>query len=280
MASVFKLALPLALLAASLLPAGVRADGHQEPSAQSPGLPAALAANPNRPTDSNSADVLDPGILQWEYGYSREWYGRGAFQNLIVGEWRFGLVRNMEVRWGGNPWIRDSVSGAEHEGFGDQYFSAQYRFHEANGSAPALAASYDVTIPAASKAQGLGSGRFDHSLAFLASKDVRSFTFDFNALYNLIGREDSSLRDHNGEFFLGAQKNIYGPFTLMAELGGETRLNADGNASASNLWAIAFRARPRVVLDGGIEVGITNGAAPKRIFFGVTYAVANLYSKH
>lgn len=278
MASISTLTLPMALLVASLLLTALRADGNQDQSAQSAG--AALEANPNRPTDSNSADVLDPGILQWEYGFSREWDGGGAFQNLVVGEWRFGLLRNVEVRWGGNPWIRNSAVGGEHQGFGDQYFSAQYRLHEEKNSAPALAASYSVTVPVANQSQGLGSGRFDHCFAFLASKEIHSFTFDFNVLYNLIGREDSGVRDHNGQFFLAAQRSIYGPFSMMAELGGQTRLNSREDASASNLWAMAFRARPRVVLDGGIEVGITKGAPPKRIFFGITYAVADLHSKH
>jgi len=276
----FKATLPVIFVAVLLLPASLRAAGNQEQQTQLTDTGTGLEANPNRPTDSNSADVLDPGVLQWEYGYSREWDGGGAFQNLIVGEWRFGLLRNVEVRWGGNPWIRDSTANSEREGFGDQYFSAQYRFRGEKGNLPALAASYSLTAPAASESLGLGSGRFDHCFAFLASKEARSFTFDFNALYNLIGRDDSNVRDHNGQFFLGAQQAVYGPLSLMAELGGQTRLNSDEGPSATNLWAIAFRARPRIVLDGGIEVGITNGTPPKRIFFGITYAVANLYAKN
>jgi hypothetical protein len=34
---------------------------------------------------------------------------------------------------------------------------------------------------------------------------------------------------------------------------------------------------PRLVVDGGIDVGITHGAPQKRFFAGVTYSITNIY---
>jgi|SRR5690348_3246962 len=51
-----------------------------------------------------------------------------------------------------------------------------------------------------------------------------------------------------------------------------TALRTDGNQDHNrrSRRAMAFRARPRVVLDGGIEVGIAKGAPPKRFFSPVS----------
>lgn len=248
-------------------------DEQQSPSSDQ------LEANPNRPSNSNSAEVLSPGIVQWEYGFSREWAGAGAHENEIVGEWRFGIWKNAEIRWGENPWLQDTASGVSHEGLGNEYFSGQYRFHEEKGYTPTVSASYTITFPTANEAAGLSSGRVDQTATVLVSKEIHKFTCDFNADYNLVGREGAPGHDANGTFYLTFEKEIHSKLSMIGEWGGETRLNADEGLSAGNLWALTYQIRPRVVLDGGIEIGITQGAPPKRAFFGVTYAVGNVYAR-
>jgi len=41
---------------------------------------------------------------------------------------------------------------------------------------------------------------------------------------------------------------------------------------------VTYQANPRLVLDGGVDMGVTSGAPQGRIFLGITYAVSNLYS--
>jgi hypothetical protein len=239
-----------------------------------------LEANPNRPSDSNSADLLKPGVLQLEYGYSREWVSKDEAQSTIDGEVRFGLMKNLEVRWGGNPWIRDATTSATNQGFGDQYLATQWRFREAGKRTPSLALSYVINLPAADERQGLGSGRVDNSFIFLTSKEIRGFTCDFNAVYNLIGRKKADGHDQNGEFFLTFQHGIYRGLSLISEWGGDTQLNSTDGGFATNLWALTFQPQPKVVLDVGFEAHDAPGGPPKRIFFGITYAVSNLYRRH
>jgi hypothetical protein len=66
----------------------------------------------------------------------------------------------------------------------------------------------------------------------------------------------------------------------LLTVGGETGLNAQTPAFATTLWAVTYKVHRQVVLDTALDVGITNGAPHKRILFGFTYAVANLYARH
>jgi len=239
-----------------------------------------LEASPNRPSSSNSADVLEPGVLQWEYGWSREWGTEGDRQSAFGGELRFGVRRNVEFRWGGDSHVSVSNGTGGHDGFGDQYFSGQFPFKQQSARAPALAFSYAIKVPTADESQGLGSGRVDHTLAFLLIKEVHKISCDFNADYQAIGQEGASGFDQNGALILTFQRSVYGPLSLIGEMGGETRLNAQTPAFATTLWAVTYKVHRQVVLDTALDVGITNGAPHKRILFGFTYAIANLYSRH
>src|SRR5690348_15046210 len=157
----------------------------------------ALKVNPNRPSSSNSADVLAPGVLQWEYGFSKEWGADTDRQSALGGEVRFGVGRNVEFRWGGNSLINNTSATTYARGFGDQYFSGQIRLREESREAPALALSYAIKLPTADQSQGLGTGRVDHSWTFLASKEVRKITCDFNLGYQFVGRENTTGHNQN-----------------------------------------------------------------------------------
>lgn len=245
------------------------------------GLPwESFEASPNRPSSSNAAEVLDPGDLQIEYGFSREWGAEGDRQTTLGGELRFGVWRRVEIRWGGDPLVNNSFESEHAQGFGDQYFSGQYQFlKESETGAPALAVSYSIKAPTADASRGLGSGRVDHAWTFLASKDIHHFTWDFNAGYQLIGRENSTEFDQNGLLILTFQRQIAGPLSLIGEVGGQSRLGDQSPAFATTLWALSYRLHRQVVIDAAMDVGITNGAPRKKILFGVTYAIANLYHR-
>lgn len=263
-----------------LAPAAVWAQESIEPQQSAEGgADEALEASPNRPSSSNSADVLKPGVLQWEYGFAKEWGASGDRQSAIGGELRFGVMRNLEFRWGGDSLTTLTTDATQTRGFGDQYFSGQYRFLRETKKRPALAVSYAIKVPTAKEALGLGSGRVDHSWTFLASKEIGKFTCDFNAGYQLVGKEGTTGYDSNGIAILTFQRTVYRKLSAIGEIGAESRLGAQAPAFATTLWALTYQLHRQVVIDGGIDVGITPGAPHKRILFGLTYAIANLYGR-
>jgi methyl-accepting chemotaxis protein len=73
------------------------------------------------------------------------------------------------------------------------------------------------------------------------------------------------------------QRKLYGPLSAIGEIGAETRLGAQNPAFATTLWALTYQVHRQVVIDAAFDVGITQGAPHKRILFGLTYAIANLY---
>src|SRR5262249_41636469 len=236
-------------------------------------------ANPRRPANSHSADVLVPGLLQAEYGYLREWERDGNFQNALGGELRFGVSRKIEFRWGGNFLVYDEFPGSGPHGFGDQLFTGEYHFKNQSSLFPALAASYTVKAPTANETVGLGTGRYDHLFTLLVSKQIHKFTVDTNLTYQILGQPGTSSYDQNGVVLLTVSHSLYGPVTIIAEVDGYSRLNPQTPAYALTLWALSYKVHRKVFLDVAVLPGITQGAPHKRVAFGVTYAIANLYPR-
>lgn len=235
-----------------------------------------MVANPNRPTVANPADITQYGVLELEYGWNRVWPGGGAREYDFGGLLKFGLLCDVELRWTSTNFLSQSDAAGTQSGFGDNWLGPQIRVYRQTAHVPTLAVSYAVKIPSASEAQGLGSGRVDHSFSFLASKDVKDFHFDFNSNWYLIGRANGF--DRNELLTLSLSHPLHGGLGITAEFYGETRLNSGTPAFASNLWALTYKFAPRLVVDGGIDVGLTSAAPNKRVFAGVTYSIANLYS--
>ena len=237
-----------------------------------------IQANPNRPTVANPADITQYGVLELEYGWDRASLGSGARVSDTGGLLKFGLLCDIELRWtmGNALWENDLAGGQA--GTGDNWFGPQIRFYRQTPRVPSMAFSYAAKAPTASTAKGLGSGRVDHSFTLLESKDVLGTHFDFNQTYFLIGRQSSPGFDGNWQLNMAFSHPIVGHLQFTGEFYGMTELNSSQPAFASGLWALTYAITPRLVVDGGMDTGLTNGAPQKRIFAGVTYSIANIYS--
>jgi hypothetical protein len=163
-------------------------------------------------------------------------------------------------------------------GTGDNWFGPQIRFYHQTAHVPTLSIAYAVKAPTASTTKGFGSGRVDHAITMLESKDLAGFHFDVNETYFLIGRQNASGFDENLQMNLALSHPLKGHLSINGEFYGDTELNASQPAFASTLWALTYGITPRLVIDGGIDEGLTHGANQKRVFAGVTYSIANLYS--
>lgn len=249
------------------LPGGLRAQCPSAPQGH-------LAHNANRPTVADPADISEQGVLEVEYGWERDWLPGAARAHSFNGLLKFAASCDLEIRWGPDPFV--SMGGER--GSGDNWLGAQYRFHHQTARMPTLAGSYMVKLPSASAAKQLGSGRVDHEFKFLASKDVRSVHFDFNASVLLVGRPLTNGFDHNSEINLAFSRSLKGKLGVTGEIYGDTRLNPETPAFVSNLWALTYTITPRLIVDSGIDVALTPDAPfHKRFVTGFVYSVAELY---
>ena len=236
-----------------------------------------IAANPNRPTVANPADITQYGVLELEYGWDRLWLGEGVQQASVGGLLKFGALCDVELRWNTISFLSQTDATGNHPSFGDNWLGPQIRVYRQTKRVPTLAFGYAIKIPSASTEAGLGTGLVDHAFTFLTSKDIGKFHFDFNATQLLIGRPNMSGFDKNQELNLAFSHVIRGRLQFTGEFYGETRLNQTVPGFASSLWALTYTVVPRLVVDGGFEAGLTSGGPHRHAFVGATYSIANLY---
>jgi hypothetical protein len=208
----------------------------------------------------------------------RQWPGSGANRDDLSGGLRLGLTPNLDLHWSSGAFVHLMNGDGNRTGYGDNWLGLRYRFLKQAKYHPSLGLFYDAKIPSASATLGLGSGEVDHSISFLASKDVRKLHFDFNLIELLAGRPAAPGVDHDTGFALATWYPLNRRLSVVVEPYGYTLLNQSDPAWASVTLGFNYKVQPRLYLDTGLDVGVTHYAPQKRVFVGVTYAIANVYS--
>jgi hypothetical protein len=238
--------------------------------------PDSLAANPNRPTVANPADITQYGVLELEYGFDRFWNGGDQRQTSFGGLLKFAVLCDVELRWNTTSYIWQTTSAGTQAGIGDNWLGPQVRIRKQTALVPSLAFSYSFKFPAESS-NGVRTDRVDHALTFLASKDVKGVHFDFNATHFWIGNATQPGYDGNDQINLAFSHGVYRGLQFTGEFYGNTSLNRDNPGFGSSLWALTYTVTPRLVIDSGLEAGLSSGAPRKHFFVGFTYSIAELY---
>src|SRR5258705_1373234 len=90
---------------------------NQDPQATDPSDIAIITAVPNRPTFSTTAESVQSGVFEIEYGFEA-----GDGHQNINGLLKFGLTKNLELRFANNLLERDAgVAGLGDSGAGFKY---------------------------------------------------------------------------------------------------------------------------------------------------------------
>ena len=238
---------------------------------------ATIVSVPSRPTVTSATDTTECGVAEVEYGLERQWPGNGANRDDLTGGLRFGITPSLDFHWASSDFLHVMDSSGNRTGFGDTWLGLRYRFLKQTRLHPGLGLYYLAKIPSADASQGLGSGLVDHSLSFLASKDMQKIHFDFNLIELFIARCDAPGFDHQTGFALANWYPVTKRISIVLEPYGYTTLNGPAPAFASVTAGFNYKVQPRLYLDSGLDTGVSAGAPRKRIFVGVTYAVANVY---
>lgn len=239
-----------------------------------------IVSVPNRPGVANPADATQKGVLEIEYGWDRAFRSQN-FKTYTdaVGFIRFGLTDDIELHLGMVNYVsqRSQEHDGRRSGIGDTFPGFKYRLLEQNDVWPTLSFAYDVKIPTASRKKGLGSGRVDHNLTFLASKNLLGLDWDFNYVLGWIGKEGKKSFDDSHLFAVAFARPLFGPLGITGEIYGGPRINRKIAGFASTDWALTYSVNPRVTLDAGVDVGLTSAARDITYFAGITIAVIDLY---
>src|SRR6266850_1642528 len=135
-----------------------------------------ITAVPNRPTFASTAEMVQLGVFEIEYGFEA---ARGH-QN-INGLLKWGAVKNLELWFLNNPIDRDAGTA----GLGDSGAGFKYKLFPQMKARPTVAILYVATLPTAKP--GLGAGAMAHLVQFLVSKDFGKHHFDVNEGVQFVG---------------------------------------------------------------------------------------------
>jgi hypothetical protein len=244
-------------------------DKNQDPQLTDPSDIAIITAVPNRPTFSTTAESVQSGVFEVEYGFE---VGNGH-QN-INGLLKFGVTKNLELRFANNPIERDfGVAGR-----GDSGAGFKYKLVEEKSWYPTFSVLYTAFIPTATADVGLGA--MGHSAGILVSKDFGKHHFDFNETAQWLGRPGGNGFDRNYFTALAYSHGVRGKLGMTAEVAGFSRTNVTTPATMTVMGAGIYNVSSRCIVDFGIYVA-AYGQLPRVTFFsGVTYSVADLYHHH
>src|SRR2546430_17649980 len=136
-----------------------------------------IPAVPNRPTFASTAEMVQFGVFEIEYGLE----AAKGHQN-INGLLKWGAVKNLELWFLHNPIERDAGTA----GLGDSGAGFKYKLFPQMKARPTAAILYLATLPTARPE--LGAGAMAHLVQFLVSKDLGKHHFDVNLGMQFVGR--------------------------------------------------------------------------------------------
>jgi hypothetical protein len=228
-----------------------------------------IAAVPNRPTFASTAETVQRGVFELEYGFEAA-LGHQNINGLL----KWGVLKNLELWFLNNPIERDAgVAGR-----GDSGAGFKLGIISQKKTVPKIAVLYVATLPTATA--GLGAGAFGHSVQLLVSKDFGKHHFDVNEGVQLVGRPGASGYDRNYFTALSYAHPLNGKWGYTGEIAGFSQTNAATPATMTLLLAPTYNLTPRLILDGGAYFAVY-GNLPRVTFFGgVTYSIADLYHRH
>jgi hypothetical protein len=236
---------------------------------------------PSRPSLANPAEIQRAGVLQIEYGYDANFRSRELHTEQTAPlALRFAATSRLLLELDLDTFKSetDETTRERETGIGDARLGLQVVALKDTDKHPALAFAYYVKLPSASEARGLGTGRYDHKLVFLLSKQVGEVDFDFNGAYLNHGREDGAGRESGGQAAFSFSREFENHFGFEGELSGQSLDEAQPRGVYA-LTAVTYKVNRRLQLDGGVRFGLTSGAPRVGAFAGMTVGVADFFGK-
>jgi hypothetical protein len=230
---------------------------------------AEITAVPNRPTFASTAEMVQLGIFEIEYGLE----AADGHQN-INGLLKWGAVKNLELWFLNNPVERDAGVA----GLGDSGAGFKYKLFSQKKARPTFSILYIATLPTA-KPQ-LGAGAMQHLGQVLVSKDFGKHHFDANEGVQFVGRPGAAGFDRRYFTALSYSHPLTAKWAYTAEIAGFSRANASTPATMTLLGAPTYNLSSRLVFDGGAYVAVYGNLPRVTFFLGLTYSIADLYHLH
>jgi hypothetical protein len=235
-----------------------------------------IEVNPNRPTFATPALTTQEGVAELEFGLQRTFARDGGTASFTPYLLKLGLLKRLELRIGGNGVLRLAEGGVPPAtGYADTTFGAQWCYLKDGPGGFDQAVQLTWKDPTGSAARGLGSGKPDTTLMVVLSRDIGAFHVDVNALETWLGQAPVT----GGGTTRQTSATVAASRTLDSRWSVTFEVYTIGPSPAgarvvSNLWCAGYKVSPRLVLDGGVDVGLSHAAQKIAAFAGLTVGLA------
>ena len=225
--------------------------------------------NPNRPTFATPALTTEEGVAELEFGLqynrARDGGGLGSSPYLL----KLGVSPRLELRLGGNGFLRQTSTASDpNEGYGDTTLGGQWTYWKNGPLGFDQAAQFTIKLPTASADKGLGSGEHDRTLMLLLSRDFGPFHADLNALETWLG-QDGSTHERQAAGTVSVSRTLNSRWSLTGEVY-SVGSTSSSPLIVSNLWCVALKLSPNLIVDAGVDIGLSHGAQKISVFAGFT----------
>jgi hypothetical protein len=234
-----------------------------------------IEVNPNRPTFATPARTTQLGVAELEFGVQQSFLHEGRTNFSSPTLLKLGVASDFEVRISTNGFLDLQVPGERPvSGAADFALGAQWCFTHSALLGADWAVQLTHKFATASPLCGLGSGASDTTLGLFASRDFGPDHVDINALYTWLGVPRTQGGGRSGQ--PAGTVSVSHKLSDLWSFGGEvyaiggTPLN---DRVVSNLWYVAYQPLGRLVLDTGVDIGLTRGAQRYSVFAGVTWGI-------
>jgi hypothetical protein len=236
---------------------------------------------PDRPDVTNGTHIVDVGLLQMEVGGIWNRSGGGQHDVGTPTSFRLGLTEWLEARISGDGFLAVTDPAGTARGVGNVQLGAKLRLWADPGGVPVLSILPTVNLPAASESKGLGSGQADFTIAVLTGTDFLTHGhIDVNYGIGRIGAGSGLPRFTQHLVSWSASAEVPGPVTPYLEGFWYSRQDPDGGPVAAMDTGAIYVINPRLALDGGVQVGLTEAAPTVSAFCGVSVVIGNVLGDH
>ena len=224
-------------------------------------------ANPARPTVSTPATLPPVGYVQFESGMlgakdSPEFSTRLGVNQVT----KLAVRSRLELFVQTEPLVHSTTGTDKQIHEGDAFAGVQGILLPASGTRPTIAVSYIRRLHESS-APELDIGTFRQSGVILISGEISGFHFDVNGIVS----EQAQRGVRRAQY--GQTLSISHPFkglTISGEVWHFSQPFLKGSA-AGNLWAASYPIRRNLIIDAGVNRGLTGTSTAWEGFAGFTY---------
>jgi len=234
-----------------------------------------IAVNPNRPTFATPALTTQPGVAELEFGAQQSFLRHESTAFSTPTLLKLGLATDFELRLATNGLLHLTQAGAAPvTGLAEFALGAQWCLAHDGLLGSAWAIQLTHKFATASSRRGLGSGAADTTLGLFLSRDFGPNHVDINLFDTWLGlpsAEGGGLT-HQPAATLSVSHKLTDPWSFGGELYGIGGTTLSGRV-VSNLWYVAYQPSSRLVLDSGVDIGLSHGAQRYSIFAGLTWGI-------